>query len=216
MRVFPIYLHQKALSVSLFCSSINEAHDTPETPPTRDPNMFSVSLSSSFVSSSSLIKSSSHRGRTNRSPTRDGGITRTKAADVTREEGNDALLRQQRRQRGREAKREEERATTNNKTRRSRREVLKILPTSGVALVVATTIGFTTAHPSFAAEKLSSVEEKELAKERRKAAVRAAAERAKETGVGGNAFSDSEYMVGEDHSPNAHSHQEEGSKGSFV
>ena len=161
------------------------------------------------------MKSSSHRGRTNRSPIRDGGIT-TKAADVTREEGNDALLRQQRRQRGREAKREEERATTNNKTRRSRREVLKILPTSGVALVVATTIGFTTAHPSFAAEKLSSVEEKELAKERRKAAVRAAAERAKETGVGGNAFSDSEYMVGEDHSPNAHSHQEEGSKGSFV
>jgi hypothetical protein len=177
--------------------------------------MFSVSLSSSFVSSSSLIKSSSHRGRTNRSPIRDGGITRTKAADVTREEGNDVLLRQQRRQRGREAKREEEeRATTN--TTRSRREVLKILPTSGVALVVATTIGFTTAHPSFAAEKLSSVEEKELAKERRKAAVRAAAERAKETGVGGNAFSDSEYMVGEDHSPNAHSHQEEGSKGSFV
>ena len=178
--------------------------------------MFSVSLSSSFVSSSSLIKSSSHRGRTNRSPIRDGGIT-TKAADVTREEGNDALVRQQRRQRGREAKREEEeRATTN--TTRSRREVLKILPTSGVALVVVTAIGgFTTAHPSFAgAEKLSSVEEKELAKERRKAAVRAAAERAKETGVGGNAFSDSEYMVGEDHSPNAHSHQEEGSKGSFV
>ena len=180
--------------------------------------MFSVSLSSSFVSSS-LIKSSSHHGRTNRSPIRDGGIT-TKAADVTREEGNDVLLRQQRRQRGREAKREEEeeRATTNNATRSSRREVLKILPyTSGVALVVATAIGGFTAHPSFAAgEKLSSVEEKELAKERRKAAVRAAAERAKETGVGGNAFSDSEYMVGEDHSPNAHSHQEEGSKGSFV
>ena len=180
--------------------------------------MFSVSLSSSFVSSSSLIKSSSHRGRTNRSPIRDGGIT-TKAADVTRDAGNDVLLRQQRRQRGREAKREEEeeRATTNNKTTRSRREVLKILPhTSGVALVVAMAIGGFTAHPSFAAEKLSSVEEKELAKERRKAAVRAAAERAKETGVGGNAFSDSEYMVGEDHSPNAHSHQEEGSKGSFV
>jgi len=177
--------------------------------------MFSVSLSSSFVSS--LIKSSSHRGRTNRSPIRDGGIT-TKAADVTRDAGNDVLLRQQRRhKRGREAQREEERATTNNKTRRSRREVLKILPhTSGVALVVATAIGGFTAHPSFAAEKLSSVEEKELAKERRKAAVRAAAERAKETGVGGNAFSDSEYMVGEDHSPNAHSHQEEGSKGSFV
>ena len=177
--------------------------------------MFSVSLSSSFVSS--LIKSSSHRGRTNRSPIRDGGIT-TKAADVTRDAGNDVLLRQQRRQRGREAKREEEeeRATTNNKTTRSRREVLKILPhTSGVALV-AKAIGGFTAHPSFAAEKLSSVEEKELAKERRKAAVRAAAERAKETGVGGNAFSDSEYMVGEDHSPNAHSHQEEGSKGSFV
>jgi len=174
--------------------------------------MFSVSLSSSFVSS--LIKSSSHRGRTNRSPIRDGGIT-TKAADVTRDAGNDVLLRQQRRQRGREAKREEEHKTTNNA--RSRREVLKILPTSGVALVVATAIGGFTAHPSFASgEKLSSVEEKELAKERRKAAVRAAAERAKETGVGGNAFSDSEYMVGEDHSPNAHSHQEEGSKGSFV
>jgi hypothetical protein len=177
--------------------------------------MFSVSLSSSFVSSSSLMKSSSHRGRTNRSPIRDGGIT-TKAADVTREEGNDALLRQQRRQRGREAKREEERATTN--TTRSRREVLKILP----QLLESRSSSrprdwrFTTAHPSFAAEKLSSVEEKELAKERRKAAVRAAAERAKETGVGGNAFSDSEYMVGEDHSPNAHSHQEEGSKGSFV
>ena len=182
--------------------------------------MFSLPLSSSnnassFVSSS-LIKSSSHHGRTNRSPIRDGGIT-TKAADVTREEGNDVLLRQQRRQRGREAKREEEEQTTTNATRTRRREVLKILPhTSGVALVVATAIGGFTAHPSFAAEKLSSVEEKELAKERRKAAVRAAAERAKETGVGGNAFSDSEYMVGEDHSPNAHSHQEEGSKGSFV
>jgi transposase len=127
-------------------------------------------------------------------------------------EGND-VLRRQRRQRGREA-REEEHATNT----RSRREVLKILPTSGVALVATTmAIGGFTAQPSFAAgEKLSSVEEKELAKERRKAAVRAAAERAKETGVGGNAFSDSEYMVGEDHSPNAHSHQEEGSKGSFV
>ena len=135
----------------------------------------------------------------------------TKAADVMRE-GNDLLRRQ--RQRGEEAHEEEHTKT------RSRREVLKILPTSGVALVVATTtmaIGGFTAQPSFAAgEKLSSIEEKELAKERRKAAVRAAAERAKETGVGGNAFSDSEYMVGEDHSPNAHSHQEEGSKGSFV
>ena len=209
MRVFPIYLHQKAL--------FDTKHTTHRRLSQRETNMFSVSLSSSFVSSSSLIKSSSHRGRTNRSPIRDGGIT-TKAADVTREEGNDVLVRQQRRhKRGREAQREEERATTNNKTRRSRREVLKILPhTSGVALVVATAIGGFTAHPSFAAEKLSSVEEKELAKERRKAAVRAAAERAKETGVGGNAFSDSEYMVGEDHSPNAHSHQEEGSKGSFV
>ena len=131
-------------------------------------------------------------------------------------EGND-VLRRQRRQRGREA-REEEHATNT----RSRREVLKILPTSGVVALVATTVmaigGFTCAHPSFAAggEKRASVEEKELAKERRKAAVRAAAERAKETGVVGNAFSDSEYMVGEDHSPNAHSHQEEGSKGSFV
>ena len=209
MRVFPIYLHQKAL--------FDTKHTTHRRLPQRETNMFSVSLSSSFVSSSSLIKSSSHRGRTNRSPIRDGGIT-TKAADVTREEGNDALVRQQRRQRGREAKREEEERATTNTTRRSRREVLKILPhTSGVALVVATAIGGFTAHPSFASgEKRSSVEEKELAKERRKAAVRAAAERAKETGVGGNAFSDSEYMVGEDHSPNAHSHQEEGSKGSFV
>lgn len=134
----------------------------------------------------------------------------TKAADVMRE-GND-LLRRQRRQRGEEAREEEH---TNTK---SRREVLKILPTSGVALVATMAIGGFTAQPSFASgeQKLSSIEEKELAKERRKAAVRAAAERAKETGVGGNAFSDSEYMVGEDHSPNAHSHQEEGSKGSFV
>ena len=177
--------------------------------------MFSLPLSSSNVLSSvssSSLKSS--RRRTTRSPR--GGITTTKAADVTRE-GNDAL-RRQRRQRGREEAREEEERATNA---RSRREVvLKILPTSGVALVAATTVaigGFTIAHPSFAAgEKRSPVEEKELAKERRKAAVRAAAERAKETGVGGNAFSDSEYMVGEDHSPNAHSHQEEGSKGSFV
>ena len=172
--------------------------------------MFSLPLSSSNASSVSSSLKSSHR-RTTRSPR--GGIT-TKAADVMRE-GND-VLRRQRRQRGREA-REEEHATNT----RSRREVLKILPTSGVVALVATTvmaIGGFTAHPSFAAggEKRASVEEKELAKERRKAAVRAAAERAKETGVGGNAFSDSEYMVGEDHTPNAHSHQEEGSKGSFV
>ena len=176
--------------------------------------MFSFPLVSSNVSSVSSSLKSSHR-RTTRSPR--GGITTNRAADVTRE-GNDAL-RRQRRQRGREEARDEEERATNA---RSRREVvLKILPTSGVALVAATTVaigGFTIAHPSFAApgEKRSSVEEKELAKERRKAAVRAAAERAKETGVGGNAFSDSEYMVGEDHSPNAHSHQEEGSKGSFV
>ena len=130
----------------------------------------------------------------------------TKAADVMRE-GND-LLRQ--RQRGEEEHEEEQTKT------KSRRQVLKILPSSGVALATMAIGGFT-AQPSFASgEKLSSIEEKELAKERRKAAVRAAAERAKETGVGGNAFSDSEYMVGEDHSPNAHSHQEEGSKGSFV
>ena len=175
--------------------------------------MFSFPLVSSNVSSVSSSLKSSHR-RTTRSPR--GGITTNRAAVVTRE-GNDAL-RRQRRQRGREEARDEEERATNA---RSRREVvLKILPTSGVALVAATTVaigGFTIAHPSFAAgEKRSPVEEKELAKERRKAAVRAAAERAKETGVGGNAFSDSEYMVGEDHSPNAHSHQEEGSKGSFV
>lgn len=207
-----MYLHSKALFVSLFCSSIRSTRNTRDLCET---NMFSLPLSSSNVLSSvssSSLKSS--RRRTTRSPR--GGITTTKAADVTRE-GNDAL-RRQRRQRGREA-REEERATTNNA--RSRREVLKILPTSGVVALVATTvmaIGGFTAHPSFAAggEKRASVEEKELAKERRKAAVRAAAERAKETGVGGNAFSDSEYMVGEDHTPNAHSHQEEGSKGSFV
>jgi len=215
VRVFPIYLHSE--SALLFFDTRSARDDTPETPPHCETNMFSVSLSSSFVSS--LIQSSSHRGRTNRSPIR-GGITTNSAADVTREEGNDALRRQQRRQRGREEARDEEERATHA---RSRREVvLKILPyTSGVALVAATTVaigGFTIAHPSFAAsgEKRSSVEEKELAKERRKAAVRAAAERAKETGVGGNAFSDSEYMVGEDHSPNAHSHQEEGSKGSFV
>jgi hypothetical protein len=175
--------------------------------------MFSFPPVSSNASSVSSSLKSSHR-RTTRSPR--GGITTNRAADVTRE-GNDAL-RRQRRQRGREEARDEEERATNA---RSRREVvLKILPTSGVALVAATTVaigGFTIAHPSFAAgEKRSPVEEKELAKERRKAAVRAAAERAKETGVGGNAFSDSEYMVGEDHSPNAHSHQEEGSKGSFV
>ena len=191
-----------------------EAHDTPETLP-RETNMFSVSLSSSFVSSS-LIKSSSHRGRTNRSPIRDGGIT-TKAADVTREEGNDALLRQQRRQRGREAKREEEERRKRQTTREVDARFSKFFP---ILLESRSSrhwrLEDSPAHPSFAAEKLSSVEEKELAKERRKAAVRAAAERAKETGVGGNAFSDSEYMVGEDHSPNAHSHQEEGSKGSFV
>ena len=181
--------------------------------------MFSLprasSNNASMVSSSSL--KSSRRHHQTRSPR--GGIAKTtKAADVTREEGNDVLRRQRRRQRGEEEREEEEEEqTTTNATRTRRREVLKILPhTSGVALVVATAIGGFTAHPSFAAEKLSSVEEKELAKERRKAAVRAAAERAKETGVGGNAFSDSEYMVGEDHSPNAHSHQEEGSKGSFV
>ena len=69
---------------------------------------------------------------------------------------------------------------------------------------------------AFAKGGKSSLEEKERAKDARKRALRAAAERAKETGVGGAAFSDSEYMVGEDHSPNQHSHQEEGSKGSFV
>lgn len=197
-------LHSKALFVSLFCSLIRRTRNTRDS---RETNMFSLPLSSSNASSVSSSLKSSHR-RTTRSPR--GGST-TKAADVMRE-GND-VLRRQRRQRGREA-REEEHATN----ARSRREVLKILPTSGVALVATTVaIGGFTAQPSFAAgEKLSSVEEKELAKERRKAAVRAAAERAKETGVGGNAFSDSEYMVGEDHSPNAHSHQEEGSKGSFV
>ena len=204
-----MYLHSKALFVSLFCSSIRSTRNTRDLCET---NMFSLPLSSSNVLSSvSSSLKSSHRRTTRDSPR--GGITTPKAADVMRE-GND-VLRRQRRQRGREA-REEEHATN----ARSRREVLKILPTSGVALVATTVmaIGGFTAHPSFAAggEKRASVEEKELAKERRKAAVRAAAERAKETGVGGNAFSDSEYMVGEDHTPNAHSHQEEGSKGSFA
>ena len=176
MRFSNLSSSESSLCLSLLFFDKRSTRHTRDSP-NCETNMFSVSLSSSFVSSSSLIKSSSHRGRTNRSPIRDGGIT-TKAADVTRDAGNDVLLRQQRRQRGREAKREEEeeRATTNNKTTRSRREVLKILPhTSGVALV-AMAIGGFTAHPSFAAEKLSSVEEKELAKERRKAAVRAAAE----------------------------------------
>lgn len=170
--------------------------------------MFSLPLSSSNVVSSVSSLESSRKHHQTRSPR--GGIT-TKAADVMRE-GNDLLRRQRRRG---EEEHEEEQTKT-----KSRREVLKILPSSGVALVATMAIGCT-AQPSFAAnasgeQKLSSIEEKELAKERRKAAVRAAAERAKETGVGGNAFSDSEYMVGEDHSPNAHSHQEEGSKGSFV
>ena len=203
---FPIYPHfcaQKRALWTLFCSTRIPQHE----------NMFSLQFSSSNVSSisvsSSLKSSSRHRHQTR--PRR----IITKAADVMRE-GND-LRRRQRRGRG-----EEEHEEEKTKTRR-RREVLKILP-SGVALATMAIGGFatcTTAQPSFAAgasgeQKLSSIEEKELAKERRKAAVRAAAERAKETGVGGNAFSDSEYMVGEDHSPNAHSHQEEGSKGSFV
>jgi len=99
----------------------------------------------------------------------------------------------------------------------SRREVLfkstSLLATTTAALALSLN-----AKPAFAvgASKRTSVEEKELAKEQRKAALRAAAERAAQTGVGGSAFSDSEYMVGEDHTPNAHSHQEEGSKGSFV
>ena len=203
---FPIYPHfcaQKRALWTLFCSTRIPQHE----------NMFSLQFSSSNVSSisvSSSLKSSSSR----RHQTRPRRIV-TKAADVMRE-GND-LRRRQRRGRG-----EEEHEEEKTKTRR-RREVLKILP-SGVALATMAIGGFatcTTAQPSFAAgasgeQKLSSIEEKELAKERRKAAVRGAAERAKETGVGGNAFSDSEYMVGEDHSPNAHSHQEEGSKGSFV
>ena len=208
MRFSPTHLHSRNarfVSLSLlFFDTKNTKHQI-----LLCETMLSLPLSSSSnVSSVSSLQSSRQHHQT-RSPR--GGIT-TKAADVMRE-GNDLLRRQ--RQRGEEAHEEEQ---TNA---RSRRQVLKILPTSGVALVVATTTmaigGFTTAQPSFASgEKLSSIEEKELAKERRKAAVRAAAERAKETGVGGNAFSDSEYMVGEDHSPNAHSHQEEGSKGSFV
>ena len=202
---FPIYPHfcaQKRALWTLFCSTRIPQHE----------NMFSLQFSSSNVSSisvSSSLKSSSSR----RHQTRPRRIV-TKAADVMRE-GNDVRRRQRR------GRRDEEHEEEKTKTRR-RREVLKILP-SGVALATMAIGGFatcTTAHPSFAAgsgeQKLSSIEEKELAKERRKAAVRAAAERAKETGVGGNAFSDSEYMVGEDHSPNAHSHQEEGSKGSFV
>lgn len=66
------------------------------------------------------------------------------------------------------------------------------------------------------AAKSQTVEEKERLKEQRRSAVRKAAEKAKETGVGAAAFDDSEYMLGEDHSPNAHSHQEEGSRESFV
>lgn len=103
-----------------------------------------------------------------------------------------------------------------NVRRSSRREAL-FKSTSLFATTAAFALSLN-AKPAFAvgAAKRTSVEEKELAKEQRKAALRAAAERAAQTGVGGSAFSDSEYMVGEDHTPNAHSHQEEGSKGSFV
>eukprot|EP00884_Botryococcus_braunii_P013743 jgi/Botrbrau1/2236/Bobra.101_2s0064.1 len=50
------------------------------------------------------------------------------------------------------------------------------------------------------------------AKEARKAALRAAAEDMRTTGKSENAFPESAYSVGEDHSPNSHSHQEEGAK----
>ena len=104
-----------------------------------------------------------------------------------------------------------------NVRRSSRREAL-FKSTSLFATTTAALALSLNAKPALAvgASKRTSVEEKELAKEQRKAALRAAAERAAATGVGGSAFSDSEYMVGEDHTPNAHSHQEEGSKGSFV
>lgn len=50
------------------------------------------------------------------------------------------------------------------------------------------------------------------AREARKAALKAAAEDMKATGKAENAFAESAYSVGEDHSPNSHSHQEEGAK----
>lgn len=46
----------------------------------------------------------------------------------------------------------------------------------------------------------------------RKEALRKAAADVKSTGRDENVFADSPYAVGEDHSPNAHSHQDEGAK----
>lgn len=44
-------------------------------------------------------------------------------------------------------------------------------------------------------------------REARKAALKAAAEDMKATGKAENAFAESAYSVGEDHTPNSHSHQ---------
>jgi len=49
----------------------------------------------------------------------------------------------------------------------------------------------------------------EAAKEARKAALRKAAEDSATTGVGEAAFAESEYSVGDDHSPNSHTRQDE-------
>ncbi|CAL5230023.1 g13467 [Coccomyxa viridis] len=50
------------------------------------------------------------------------------------------------------------------------------------------------------------------AKEERRAALAKAAEDMKSTGKAESAFEDSGYAVGEDHSPNSHTRQEEGAR----
>ena len=75
-----------------------------------------------------------------------------------------------------------------------------VAPLLGAAALLATT-------PSvvFARDFASA----EAAKEARKAALRKAAEDSAATGVGEAAFAESEYSVGEDHSPNSHTRQDE-------
>jgi hypothetical protein len=50
----------------------------------------------------------------------------------------------------------------------------------------------------------------EAAKEARKAALRAAADESAKTGIGGTAFEEPEFSVGDDKSPNTHTRQDEG------
>jgi hypothetical protein len=50
----------------------------------------------------------------------------------------------------------------------------------------------------------------EAAKEARKAALRAAADQSAKTGIGGTAFEEPEFSVGDDKSPNTHTRQDEG------